>query len=144
MLFRSFWLGVIETSRPELCPRFFEVDLAPCILKFLRRDDGGCCAELMTGADGMLCTVHLWFTSVPPLLLAVNVMSFVRQVSKPSTSGDVAHFSKDGLTQIVLGSSMAVFLFCLRGLRVLRPKGFGGELPQHDVDCRSNVVEDVC
>jgi hypothetical protein len=40
MLARSFWLGVIETSRPELSPRFFEVDLAPRILKFLRRHDG--------------------------------------------------------------------------------------------------------
>jgi len=34
-----FWLGVIEATRPELCPSFFEVDLAPAILVFLGRDD---------------------------------------------------------------------------------------------------------
>ncbi|KAI0273971.1 hypothetical protein BGY98DRAFT_997356 [Russula aff. rugulosa BPL654] len=32
-----FWLGVIETKRPELFPRFLQVDLAPSILIFLRR-----------------------------------------------------------------------------------------------------------
>lgn len=41
-------------------------------------------------------------------------------------------------TQFVLGVSMAVFLFCLHGLVVLWPKGFEGELPQHDIDCCSN------
>ena len=42
MLVRSHWLGLIEAKRPEVCPGFFEVDLAPCILTFLWRDDGGC------------------------------------------------------------------------------------------------------
>jgi hypothetical protein len=50
MLVRSLWLAVIEAKRPELCPAFFEVDLAPCILQFLRRGDGGWCGELMKGA----------------------------------------------------------------------------------------------
>ncbi|KAF8473096.1 hypothetical protein DFH94DRAFT_150887 [Russula ochroleuca] len=54
----SFWLGVIESKRPELCPQFFEVDLAPCVLKFLRRDD-----------------VLVWLTSVLPLLLVVESKS---------------------------------------------------------------------
>ena len=37
MVLRLFWLGVIETKRPELFPRFLQVDLAPSILIFLRR-----------------------------------------------------------------------------------------------------------
>jgi hypothetical protein len=41
-------------------------------------------------------------------------------------------------TQFVFGVSMAVFLSCLHGLMVLWPKGFEGELPQHDIDCCSN------
>ncbi|KAI0280524.1 hypothetical protein BGY98DRAFT_1095506 [Russula aff. rugulosa BPL654] len=39
MVFRFFWLGVIEATRPELCPSFFQDDLAPAILGFLGRDD---------------------------------------------------------------------------------------------------------
>ena len=41
MSVRSLWLAVVETKRPELCPAFFEADLAPCILTFLCRGDGG-------------------------------------------------------------------------------------------------------
>lgn len=41
MLVRSLCLGVIEAKRSDLCPWFFEVDLAPYILKFVRRHDGG-------------------------------------------------------------------------------------------------------
>ena len=37
MMSSLFWLGVIETKRPELFLRFFRVDLAPSILIFLRR-----------------------------------------------------------------------------------------------------------
>jgi hypothetical protein len=39
MVRRFFWLGVIEATRPELCPSFFQVDLAPAILGFLNCDD---------------------------------------------------------------------------------------------------------
>ena len=39
MVLRLFWLGVIEATRPELCPSFFQVDLAPTILGFLCPDD---------------------------------------------------------------------------------------------------------
>ena len=38
IVFRLFWLGVIEATYPALCPSFFEVDLAPAILRFLFRD----------------------------------------------------------------------------------------------------------
>jgi hypothetical protein len=51
-MLRLFWLGVIEAKRPELCPLFFQVDLAPSILRFLRRPEGGCCgaSELDEGS----------------------------------------------------------------------------------------------
>jgi hypothetical protein len=51
LLVRLFWLGEIKDERPEFCPRFFKVDLAPHILEFLSRDDGEFCGELMNGAD---------------------------------------------------------------------------------------------
>jgi hypothetical protein len=38
MVLRLFWLGVIEATRPELCPSFFQVDLAPTILRSMDRD----------------------------------------------------------------------------------------------------------
>jgi hypothetical protein len=40
MLTRSLCLGVIEAKRPDVSPWFFEVDLAPYILKVVRRRDG--------------------------------------------------------------------------------------------------------
>ena len=57
VLVRSYWLGLIEDKRPELCPGFFEVDLAPRILRRLRpvltfltflwrNDDGECCGYI--------------------------------------------------------------------------------------------------
>jgi hypothetical protein len=39
MVLRFFWLGVIEATRPELCPSFFQVDLAPAVLGFLGRNN---------------------------------------------------------------------------------------------------------
>ena len=50
MVLRLFWLGVIEAKRPELSPRFFQVDLAPPILRFLCRPEGACCGA--TELDG--------------------------------------------------------------------------------------------
>ena len=44
IILRLFWLGVIEVERPELCPRFFQDDLAPPILRFLYRSEGACCS----------------------------------------------------------------------------------------------------
>ena len=43
MMLRLFWLGVIEAKRPELSPGFFEVDLAPSILRLLCRPEGAWC-----------------------------------------------------------------------------------------------------
>lgn len=83
MFIRSVWLAVIEAKRPELCPGFFEVDLAPFILKFVCRHDGGCrCGELMKSADCILYTVHLWFASFLPLLLAVKTVLFMEPIKR--------------------------------------------------------------
>ena len=133
-LVRLFWLGEIKEKRPDLCPCFFEVDLAPFLLKFLRRDNGGCCGELMNGPDCILCTV-LWLTSTLPLLLAVEGISFVvhskRQVANHANTSKV-------VAQFMFGVAMAVFLFCLHGLRVSWPKHFQGPLTQHDINYRTN------
>ena len=178
-LVRSLCLGQIESKRPELCPRFFEVDLAPCILKFLRRDGGECCGELAKGTDCISRTVLVWFTSALPLLLVVeSILSsvvytqwdhFKKVVSVNNvTAGgydstwlftsawaekvgptwtvnmtrlDLAdkedppvqfmmtsQLYEDGYILHVLGVSMAVFLFCIYGLRALWPKRFQSEL----------------
>jgi hypothetical protein len=153
MLVRSVWLGVIETKRPELCPRFFETDLAPCILKFLYRVDGECyCGELMKSADWILHTVHLWFASALPLLLALKTISFVARTKDNakiytkfkysnhfSSAFSLATYYYDDTStlvtelvryyrhssiQLVLGACVAVFLFCLHSLRVLCPERF--------------------
>jgi len=103
---------VIETTRPELCPRFFEVDLAPFILRFIKvlfRND-----------------VFLWLTSFLPLLWAVDQK---RQVAEYAASSELVQSNKDGSTEFMLGVSMALFLFCLHGLRVvLLCKGFDGNV----------------
>ena len=133
---RSFWLGAIEATRPELFPGFFEVDLAPYILKFLRRGDGGCGGELMRGADSIVCAVLMWFASVLPLLLAVKGFLFVEDIKQQKarvkfdvTGKDMARSIKDGTIQFVFGILMAVSLFCLEGLRVLWPESLEGALP---------------
>ena len=128
-LIRSFWLAVIETTRPELCPRFFEIDLAPCILGFIKvlfRNDGGCCGDLMKGSDDIHYAVFLWLTSILPLLWAVDQK---RQVAEYAASSELAQSNKDGSIEFMLGVSMAIFLFYLHALRVvlLWPRGFDGE-----------------
>jgi hypothetical protein len=139
----------------------------------------GITVGLMKGTDYILRTVHLWFASVLPLLLAMKTMSFVEETKQlvintassnealkrneynwvvyvqhiceePATAlqflalYDVGfvkdvQFHNDGPFQLVLVFSMAIFLFCLHGLKVLWPKGFiQGEFPHYDNDCRGN------
>lgn len=67
-----------------------------------------------------------WFTSVLPLLLAVEGILFVEDIKRQKaefdvTRKDMARFIKDGTIQLVFGILMAVSLFCLEGLRVLWP-----------------------
>ena len=52
MMLRLFWLGVIETKRPDLSPGFFEIDLAPSILGFLCRPEGACCGTSELDGEG--------------------------------------------------------------------------------------------
>lgn len=80
--------------------------------------------------------MYLWFTSVLPVLQALEGMSFVKhtrhelsECAPTGTSEVVAQPCKDGSTQLVLAISMAAFLLCLHGMRVLWPKGFKGKLP---------------
>jgi hypothetical protein len=70
--------------------------------------------------------------STAVLLLAQYYMDGPTLVTK-------VQFYEDGRTQVVLGALMAVFLFCLHGLRVLWPESFiKGELSQHNIDYHSN------
>ena len=133
MVLRLFWLGVIETRRPELSPRFFQVDLAPPILRFLCRLEGACCAseldEGMKGADIVVCTVLLWFLSVPPLLL--NTMDLRTMLdarrNHERASNTPAYVIKDGLTISVLAFITAICIFCVQCVRVIWPRVFRGE-----------------
>ncbi|KAN0126831.1 hypothetical protein V8E52_000471 [Russula decolorans] len=107
--FLLFWLGEIKDERPEFCPRFFKVDLAPHILEFLSRDD-----------------VYVWFPSVLTLLLAVeSTLSFARdtkkQIAKNAGSEVSAQLSEDSLTLLVLATCTAICLVCLHCLRVFWP-----------------------
>ena len=53
MMPRLFWLGVIEAKRPEISPRFFQVDLAPPILSSLCRPEGACCGASVSDEGGL-------------------------------------------------------------------------------------------
>jgi hypothetical protein len=146
MLVRALWLGEIGSKRPELCPRFFEDDLAPCILKFLRSRDGRCCDELkLLGVPMADCTIY---TVLLSLLIAPMGLSFIeifplyihadRQFTKYGISEFVAQISKSDATQVILGFSLVV-VFCLLSLKdLVWPKCFKGGFPQHDIDCRSS------
>jgi hypothetical protein len=149
MVVRLFWLGEIG---PDLFPGFFQVDLAPYILKFLRRDGSTCLrvyGSLMS-ADGILCTVLLLFASVLPLLQSMETASYVqraeehaKKIAKHDTViGLVVNFSMDFPThwQVVLALSMVVFQVCqsLHSCGMLSPEDFEGKLPQHHIDWRSN------
>jgi hypothetical protein len=79
--------------------------------------------------------VQLWFTSVPPLLFAVEGMSLLKNTKQQAA--DYATTS-DGDNQLLFAVFMAVVLFCIHGLRVFWPKSFEGELSQHDIDCRNS------
>jgi hypothetical protein len=50
MMLRLFWLG--EAKRPGLFPRFYHVDYAPSILRFLCRPEGACGGASELDGDG--------------------------------------------------------------------------------------------
>jgi hypothetical protein len=39
---RLYYLGLFQDSRPDICPNFFQLDLAPPILKFVCLSEGEC------------------------------------------------------------------------------------------------------
>lgn len=121
MALRLFWLGVVEATRPESCPLFFQVDLAHPILRFTCRPEGGCYSGWMKRADLIVCPVHLWFLSVLPLL------SDTTQLRAMLDTRDEHGISKDGLALAVLAFSTTVCIFCLQCVRVVWPNGFEGE-----------------
>jgi hypothetical protein len=152
-LVRTIGLMGISDKHPESWPGFFKVDLAPCILKLLRRRDGGYCGELMRAADCILCTVLSCFSFALPLLLAVEgmptMMLFLKDHIKPyiaeyypaitSKAREApAQFDWDGPTQFALGVFVVVFLFCIACAKVFWPKFSRGKSPQHDIDCHRN------
>jgi len=102
---------VIEARRPELSPGFFQADLAPPILKVLRRPEA-----------------QLWFLSVPPLLLSTNQLRAMLDVRRDDelASGIPAYQIQDGLTLAVLAFSVSICTLCLQCLRIVWPRGFKG------------------
>ena len=125
MALRLFWLGVIEAKRPESCPLFFQVDLAPPILRFLGRPEGGWWSERMKGTDRIVYPVHLVFVSVLPVLSETTQLRAVLDAGR-----DQHAFSKDGLAGLalaVLAFSTTVCIFCLQCIRVVWQKRFEGE-----------------
>jgi hypothetical protein len=129
MVARSVLLAVIENKRPDLGQWFFEVDLAPPILWFLCRRTGGCCGELMDlNVDCNFCTVHLWFASIPPLLLSVTMMVDATVWSRkyePAQKGkNIFIFIKISWS-ILACVTISLFLIC--GLRVFYKRGYDRE-----------------
>ena len=122
MTLSLFWLGVIEATRPGSCPLFFQVDLAPPILRFLSRPEGGCCSESMKGTDHLVYPLHLWFLSVLPVLSDTTQLRAMLDAGR-----DQYAISKDGLALAVLAFSTTICIFCLQCMRVVWPKGFEGE-----------------
>lgn len=134
-MLRLFWLGVIEATRPGLCPLFFQVDLAPPILRFLGRPEGGCYSEWAKGVDRMVCPVHLWFLSVLPLVSDTTQLRAMLDAGPDDehTSGIPRQGTKNGLTLAVLAFSTTVCIFCLQCMTVVWPSGFEGE--HHSMIC---------
>ena len=121
VMLRLYWLSVIETTRPELSPRFFQADLAPPILKFLCRSEGACYGDQMTGADYIVRPVHLWFLSVLPLLSSATQLRAMLDARRHDehTRGIPPHVIKDGLILAVLAFSIAVCIFCMQCVRAV-------------------------
>jgi len=121
---------VIDAKRPELSPLFFQVDLAPPVLKFLCGPEGGCSSsERMKGFSPQSLTVQLWFLSILPLSLTVTQLRAMLHARKDDENPYriPAHLVKDGLTLAVLAFCIAILVFCLQCLRVVWPRGFRGE-----------------
>ena len=114
---RSLWLGVIENKRPDLCPWFFEVDLAPLILRFLCHYTGGCCGELIDqNVDCRFCTVNIWLASIPPMLLSVTMVTDGGRLRKYEPAQKDKNIFVEILGGIIVFTTTS--LFSLSGSRV--------------------------
>jgi hypothetical protein len=144
-ILRLFWLSVIEARRPELSPLFFQADLAPPIMRFLSRSEGGCYGEQMKGADYIVCPVHLWVLSGLPLLSSATQLRAMLNARRDNehASGIPPHVIKDGLVLAVLAFSIAVCIFCMQCVKAVWPTGFRGECNNviifHRSKCANNV-----
>ena len=129
MIPRLFWLGVIETRRPELSPRFFQVDWAPPILRFLCRPESACCVSWMKGADIIVRTVCPWLLSALLLLTnAKHLLAMLDAKQNHEHSSDIpAYIIKDRLTASALAFSTSICIFCVQCVWVIWPRLFRGE-----------------
>ena len=128
MMLRLFWLSVIEVRRPELCPPFFETDLALPIIRFTSRPEGGCYREWIKGPNCIVHPVQLWFLSVLPVLLSTTQLWDVLYVrGNDEYSAIPEYVVKDGLVPAILALNSALSVFCLQCVRVALPGGFQGE-----------------
>ena len=104
----------------------------------------GGCGELMNlNVDCKFCTVHLWFASIPPLLLSVTMMVDAGRFRKyePAQKG------KNGFIEIpgVILVCMTLPLFFLYGLRVFWKRGYDREymrMTAEMVEVKSRVLTD--
>ncbi|KAH9987643.1 hypothetical protein BJV74DRAFT_496167 [Russula compacta] len=81
-----YHVKAIHDKHPELCPRFFKVDLAPPILKFVRRSE-----------------FHLFLLSLLPLWPAVALLQSAQNVRRAAKLGDQVYGSS-----ITVGNALAV------------------------------------
>ena len=144
MVARLFWLG---ESGPDLFPGFFQVDLAPYILNFLRSDESKHLRVYgsLRSADCILCTALLLFASALPLLQSRETASYVDQHAKHQIAeygtASVFLFRNKLPTHwmFVFVFSMVAFQLCQWLLLLERFEcGLEGKLPQHHIDCGSN------
>ena len=129
MMLRLFWLSVIEARRPDLWPFFFETDLAPPIMRFLSRPEGGCYHEWMKGPDCIVHTAQLWFLSFLPVISSTTQLWDVLYFRRDDEYSWVPKYLvKDELVLAILALISALSVFCVQCVRVALPGGSQGEL----------------
>ena len=83
----------------------------------------------MKGADYIVCSVHLWFLSVLPLLSSATQLRAMLDARRDNehASGIPPHVVKDGLILAVFAFSTAVCVFSMQCVKAVWPRGFRGE-----------------
>ena len=138
MILRLSWLKKAE--RPELFPCFFQVDLAPPILKFLRRPEGVQVVPVswMTEVDTIVCTVHLWFLSTLLFMItAMHLRATLDARRNYEHASDIpVYVIKDVVALSALALVTAICIFCMQCVRVIWPRVYRGE-------CHSTIYKIV-